>query len=61
MKKLINRVADIVPDMLEGMALGNPGIALLQDHTVAVRADVQAMNQPMQAMSARAGRRQLSA
>src|SRR4051794_16064319 len=38
MKKLINDPADVVPEMLRGFALTNPGIALLGDGVV-VRVD----------------------
>ncbi|WP_066951643.1 dihydroxyacetone kinase subunit DhaK [Microtetraspora fusca] len=40
MKKLVNDVSGVVPDMLEGLALTHPEIALLDGETVAVRADV---------------------
>lgn len=36
-KKLINDVRDVVPEMLEGLVLGNPEAAVLDGETVAVR------------------------
>ncbi|MFY0408690.1 dihydroxyacetone kinase subunit DhaL [Solicola sp. PLA-1-18] len=39
MKKLIDAVQDVVPEMLEGLASGNPGLVLLEGQTVALRAD----------------------
>ncbi|WP_226345837.1 dihydroxyacetone kinase family protein [Agilicoccus flavus] len=39
MKKLINDPADVVPELLEGVALTQPGVALLAGRTIAVRAD----------------------
>jgi dihydroxyacetone kinase len=42
MKKLINDVAEVVPDMLEGLAALNPGLSLLQGSTIIVRADAEA-------------------
>jgi dihydroxyacetone kinase len=41
MKKLINSARDVVPEMLEGLALVNPAIALLDGATVALRADAR--------------------
>lgn len=43
MKKLINTIDNVVPDLLHGLALGHPGIRLLPGHTIAVRADLDAM------------------
>lgn len=42
MKKLINAPDDVVPELLEGVALTQPGLALLTDRTIAVRADALA-------------------
>ncbi|MDB5786807.1 dihydroxyacetone kinase family protein [Caballeronia mineralivorans] len=42
MKKLINDVAEVVPDMLDGLAALNPGLSLLQGSTIIVRADAEA-------------------
>ncbi|CAH2812060.1 MAG: Phosphoenolpyruvate-dihydroxyacetone phosphotransferase (EC, dihydroxyacetone binding subunit DhaK, partial [Candidatus Burkholderia crenata] len=39
MKKLINDVSEVVPDMLDGLAALNPGLSLLQGSTIIVRAD----------------------
>jgi dihydroxyacetone kinase len=39
-KKLVNNVADIVPEMLEGNALGHPGLGLLEGENVVLRTDV---------------------
>ena len=41
MKKLINDVSGLVPDMLDGLAALNPGLSLLQGSTIIVRADAQ--------------------
>jgi dihydroxyacetone kinase len=38
-KKLVNDVAGIVPEMIEGNALGYPGLALLDGENVVLRAD----------------------
>lgn len=43
MKKLINTVAAVVPDMLEGLALSQPSIQLLAGQNIALRADVEAL------------------
>src|SRR6201996_5085501 len=43
MKKLINEVSAVVPDMLEGLAALNPNLSLLQGSTIVVRADAQAV------------------
>jgi dihydroxyacetone kinase len=43
MKKLINDVSAVVPDMLEGLAALNPNLSLLQGSTIVVRADAQAV------------------
>ncbi|MBL0422956.1 dihydroxyacetone kinase subunit DhaK [Ramlibacter sp. AW1] len=43
MKKLLNDIRAVVPEMLEGLAMLHPGIALLQGHDVALRADVEAL------------------
>lgn len=37
MKKLLNDVADVVPQMLEGLVAGAPGLVLLQGETVVLR------------------------
>ncbi|MFL9870828.1 dihydroxyacetone kinase family protein [Paraburkholderia megapolitana] len=42
MKKLINDVATVVPEMLDGLAALNPDLALLQGTTIVVRADAAA-------------------
>jgi len=42
MKKLINDVAKVVPDMLDELAALNPGLSLLQGSTIIVRADAEA-------------------
>lgn len=42
MKKLINDVSAVVPDMLDGLAALNPGLSLLQGSTIIVRADAEA-------------------
>jgi dihydroxyacetone kinase len=42
MKKLINDVAEVVPDMLDGLAALNPGLSLLQGSTIIMRADAEA-------------------
>ncbi|GAB3661116.1 dihydroxyacetone kinase family protein [Nocardioides korecus] len=39
MKKLINSVADVVPQMLEGLVDADPGLVLLEGQTVVLRAD----------------------
>ncbi|HTJ94028.1 MAG TPA: dihydroxyacetone kinase family protein [Pararobbsia sp.] len=41
MKKLINDVAAVVPDMLEGLVALNPDLALLRDSGVVIRIDAQ--------------------
>lgn len=41
MKKLINDVSTVVPDMLDGLAALNPGLSLLQGSTIIVRADAE--------------------
>ncbi|MGF6724489.1 dihydroxyacetone kinase [Paraburkholderia sp. GAS41] len=41
MKKLINEVSAVVPDMLDGLAALNPGLSLLQGGTIIVRADAE--------------------
>jgi triose/dihydroxyacetone kinase / FAD-AMP lyase (cyclizing) len=43
MKKLINDVSAVVPDMLDGLAALNPNLALLQGSTIVVRADAEAV------------------
>src|SRR5262249_54551867 len=40
MKKLINRPADVVEEMVEGLAVAYPGLRRLPGHTVLVRADL---------------------
>jgi dihydroxyacetone kinase len=42
MKKLINEVSAVVPDMLDGLAALNPDLSLLQGGTIVVRADAEA-------------------
>jgi triose/dihydroxyacetone kinase / FAD-AMP lyase (cyclizing) len=42
MKKLINEVSAVVPDMLHGLVALNPHLSLLQDTTIVVRADAEA-------------------
>lgn len=42
MKKLINDVSAVVPEMLDGLAALNPGLSLLQGGTIVVRADGEA-------------------
>lgn len=42
MKKLINDVGAVVPDMLNGLVALNPHLSLLQDTTIVVRADADA-------------------
>ncbi len=42
MKKLINDVAEVVPEMLDGLAARNPGLSLLQGSMIIVRADAEA-------------------
>jgi len=41
MKKLINDVSAVVPDMLDGLAALNPNLSLLQGGTIVVRADAE--------------------
>ncbi|SIT49527.1 Dihydroxyacetone kinase, DhaK subunit [Paraburkholderia ribeironis] len=43
MKKLINDVSAVVPDMLAGLAALNPNLSLLQGGTIVVRADAEAV------------------
>ncbi|MFL9965604.1 dihydroxyacetone kinase subunit DhaK [Paraburkholderia sediminicola] len=43
MKKLINDVRGVVPDMLDGLAALNPDLSLLQGGTIVVRADAEAV------------------
>ena len=43
MKKLINDVSAVVPDMLDGLAALNPNLSLLQGSTIVVRADAEAV------------------
>src|SRR6516162_9562672 len=40
MKKLINRAADVVEEMVEGLAAAYPGLRRLPGHTVLLRADL---------------------
>jgi len=40
-KKLINGVADVVPEMLAGVVAFNPGLVLLDGHGIVVRRDAQ--------------------
>lgn len=42
MKKLINDVSTVVPELLDGLAAFNPGLSLLQGSTIIVRADAEA-------------------
>lgn len=42
MKKLINDVSTVVPDMLDGLVAFNPGLSLLQGSTIVVRVDAEA-------------------
>ncbi len=39
MKKLINRPADVVEEMVEGLAATFPGLVRLAGHTVLLRSD----------------------
>ena len=43
MKKLINDPARVVPEMLEGLVALAPGLALIEEHQVVVRADAAAV------------------
>jgi dihydroxyacetone kinase len=43
MKKLINDVSAVVPEMLDGLAALNPHLSLLQGSTIVVRADAEAV------------------
>src|SRR6201996_2138397 len=43
MKKLINDVSAVVPDMLDGLAALNPNLSLLQGTPIIVRADAEAV------------------
>ena len=43
MKKLINDTGAVVPEALAGLAMLHPGIVLLPGHTIALRADAQAL------------------
>ena len=43
MKKLINDVSTVVPDMLDGLVVLNPQLSLLQGGTIVVRADAEAV------------------
>lgn len=43
MKKLINDVHAVVPDMLDGLAALNPNLSLLEGGTIVVRADAEAV------------------
>ena len=43
MKKLINHVSDVVPEMLQGLATLNPGVSVLQGTTIVVRSDAAAV------------------
>ncbi|ADG19276.1 dihydroxyacetone kinase, DhaK subunit [Paraburkholderia atlantica] len=43
MKKLINDVSTVVPDMLEGLIALNPQLSLLQGGTIVLRADAEAV------------------
>jgi triose/dihydroxyacetone kinase / FAD-AMP lyase (cyclizing) len=43
MKKLINEIAAIVPDMLDGLVALNPNLSLLQGGAIVVRADAEAV------------------
>ncbi|WP_233856291.1 dihydroxyacetone kinase subunit DhaK [Paraburkholderia sp. HD33-4] len=43
MKKLINDVSTVVPDMLDGLVVLNPQLSLLQGGTIVLRADAEAV------------------
>lgn len=43
MKKLINDVQALVPEMLEGLAMAHPGLSVLDGWTVALRSDADAV------------------
>jgi dihydroxyacetone kinase len=43
-KKLLNNVVDVVPEMLEGNALGHPGLGLLEGENIVLRTDVREMS-----------------
>jgi dihydroxyacetone kinase len=43
MKKLINDLSAVVPDMLNGLAALNPNLSVLQGGTIVVRADAEAV------------------
>jgi dihydroxyacetone kinase len=43
MKKLINDISTVVPEMLDGLAALNPNLSLLQGGMIVVRADAQAV------------------
>ncbi len=43
MKKLINDIPQVVPQLLEGLALSTPDIVLVAGQTIALRADVAAL------------------
>ncbi|HSV82718.1 MAG TPA: dihydroxyacetone kinase subunit DhaL [Ramlibacter sp.] len=43
MKKLLNEIRAVVPELLEGLAMFDPRVVLLQGHTIALRADAQAL------------------
>ena len=45
MKKLINDVSAVVPEMLDGLTALNPGLSLLLGGTIIVRADGEAAAQ----------------
>jgi triose/dihydroxyacetone kinase / FAD-AMP lyase (cyclizing) len=45
MKKLINAVSTVVPEMLSGLVALNPGLVMLAGSTIVVRADAQAAAQ----------------
>src|SRR5260370_5690969 len=40
MKKFINRPENVVEEMLQGLAVLNPGLARLSGHKVMIRADI---------------------
>ncbi|MCX5579435.1 dihydroxyacetone kinase subunit DhaL [Kaistia terrae] len=42
MKKLMNATADVVDDMIAGLAIANPGLVLLEGERVVLRADIEA-------------------
>jgi dihydroxyacetone kinase len=45
MKKLLNAIDAVVPEMLSGLAMLHPGLALLEGHSIVLRADVNELKQ----------------